>query len=181
MKDLKDFDIPFIGLKDGSHTFEYHIDKKFFEVFQFDEFNDSNVTVVVNLVKKPTLLEVDFTATGSVNVFCDLTNEPFEQEINGTLPLIIKFGDEFNDDNEDILIIPYDSYKVNIAQYIYELIVLSVPIKRIHPKVADGTLENETLKKLKELEVKKEKSVEETNSTDPRWDKLKDLITGKNT
>lgn len=180
MKDLKQFNIPFVGLKEGSHKFEYQIDKMFFKAFQFDEFNSSDVTVVVNFVKKSTLLELTFTATGTVNVLCDLTNEPFDQQISGTFPLIIKFGAEFNNDDEEVLIIPYDSYQVNIAQYIYELIVLSVPIKRVHPKVVDGTLENETLKKLKELELKEEKSVE-NDTTDPRWDKLKDLLTGKNT
>ncbi len=178
MKGLKEFDIPFIGLKEGSHKFEYHIDQKFFDTFNFDEFNSSNVNVKVNFVKKSTLLEINFTATGSVNVLCDLTNEPFDQEINGDFPLVVKFGEEFNDENDEILIIPYDSHKVNVAQYIYELIVLAVPNKRIHPKVIEGTLENETLKKLRELEPKESKSVE---NTDPRWDKLKDLITGKNT
>jgi hypothetical protein len=42
----------------------------------------------------------------------------------------------------------------------------------------DGTLESETLDKLEELEIKVEKTVEET---DPRWDKLKNLITEKKT
>ncbi|MCG8752955.1 DUF177 domain-containing protein, partial [Tenacibaculum finnmarkense] len=43
MKDLKNFDIPFVGLKEGSHLFTYQIDKKFFEAFQFDEFDDANI------------------------------------------------------------------------------------------------------------------------------------------
>ena len=43
MKDLKEFNIPFVGLKEGSHLFEYQIDKKFFESFQFDEFNNTNL------------------------------------------------------------------------------------------------------------------------------------------
>ena len=30
MKDLKEFDISFMGLKDGMHQFEYKIEKKFF-------------------------------------------------------------------------------------------------------------------------------------------------------
>ncbi|TYQ00044.1 uncharacterized metal-binding protein YceD (DUF177 family) [Tenacibaculum adriaticum] len=180
MKDLKQFNIPFIGLKEGSHTFEYQIDKKFFEAFQFDEFNNAQIKVDISFIKKSTLMELNFKAKGTVNVPCDTTNEPFDLEFEGDLLLIVKFGPEYNDDNEDILVLPHEAYEINVAQYIYELIVLSVPTKRIHPKVLDGTMESETLKKLEELEIKEDKIVEE-ESTDPRWDKLKDLLTGKNT
>ncbi len=179
MKNLKQFNIQFVGLKEGTHQFEYHIDNKFFDVYNFDEFNNSNIDVVVELEKKTTLLELDFLAKGTVNVPCDLTGELFDLEIEGSFPLIVKFGQEFNDDNDEVLIIPHEQYQINVAQYIYELIVLSVPTKRVHPKVIDGTMESETLEKLKELEYKEEKSVED-DLTDPRWNKLKDLLTGKN-
>lgn len=180
MKDLKHFNIPFVGLKEGDHLFEYQIDNTFFEAFQFDEFFDANVNVAIHLKKKTTLLELEFSVKGTVNVACDVTSEPFDQEVKGTLPLVVKFGPEFNDENEDILILPYEEYQVNTAQYIYELIVLSVPQKRVHPKVLDGTMESEALKRLEELEINEHKPVEE-EATDPRWDKLKDLLTEKKT
>lgn len=180
MKDLKHFNIPFVGLKEGNHLFQYQIDNTFFEAYQFDEFYDANLNVAIQLIKKTTLLELSFSVTGTVNVACDVTSEPFDQEVEGVLDLVVKFGPEFNDENEDILIVPYEEYQINVAQYIYELIVLSVPQKRVHPKVLDGTMKSEALKKLKELEINEHKPVEE-ESTDPRWDKLKDLLTEKNT
>jgi len=176
MKDLKDFNIQFVGLKEGEHSFQYTIEKKFFEAFHYEEFNETNVSVDLTFVKKTTLLELFFKADGFVEVPCDVSNELYQQPVKGELKLVIKFGPEFNDDNEDILIIPHEEYQVNVAQYIYEMIVLAVPNKRVHPKVLDGTLESEALKKLKELEINKEKTVD---NTDPRWDKLKDLITEK--
>ena len=180
MKGLKQYTIPFVGLKEGSHQFQYQIENTFFEEFQYEEFNATNVKVDVEFVKKSTLFEILFSVNGYVNVPCDLTSEPFDQEIEGEFKLIVKFGQEFNDDNEEILIIPFEEYQLNIAQYIYELIILSVPKKRVHPDVLNGTMKSETLEKLKELEINKEKSVED-EATDPRWDKLKDLLTGKNT
>ncbi|CAM1365443.1 YceD family protein [Tenacibaculum xiamenense] len=179
MKDLKDFNIPFIGLKQGSHLFEYQISKKFFEAYNFDEFNDCDVQVTIDLAKKSTFLELDFNVKGSVNVPCDVTNELFDQEVKGDLHLIVKFGHEFNDDNDDVLIIPHEEYQINVSQYIYELIILSVPNKRVHPKVLDGTMESEALKRLEELRIKENNTAEEQDSTDPRWDKLKDLLTDK--
>ncbi len=177
MKNLKEYNIQFVGLKEGTHQFEYHIDNKFFDIYNYDEFNKSSIDIEVEFVKKSTLLELKFKAKGSVNVPCDLTGEAFDLEIEGEFPLIVKFGQEFNDDNDEVLIIPHSEYQVNVAQYIYELVVLSVPAKRIHPKVLDGTMKSETLEKLEELEYKEPEGAVE--DIDPRWHKLKDLLTGK--
>ena len=175
MKDLKEFNIPFVGLKEGKHLFEYKIDNTFFELYDYNEFEKSSINVTLEFVKKSTLFELEFTASGSVNVPCDVTNEYFDLEITATLPLVVKFGQEYNDENEEILILPHEVYQFSVAQFIYEMIVLGIPSKRVHPKVLDGTMETEALE---QLEIKEEKTVE---TTDPRWDKLKNLITEKKT
>ena len=175
MKDLKEFNIPFVGLKEGKHLFQYKVDNTFFELYNYNEFEKSLINVALEFVKKSTLFELNFTASGTVNVPCDVTNEYFDLEITATLPLVVKFGQEYNDDNEEILILPHEVYQFSIAQFIYEMIVLGIPNKRVHPKVLDGTMETEVLE---QLEIKEEKTVE---TTDPRWDKLKNLITEKKT
>ena len=177
MKALKVYTIQFVGLKEGAHSFEYEIEDSFFDLFEYDEFNDVRIKAEVELVKKTTLLELKFKASGSVNVNCDLTNEPYDQEINNELDLIVKFGDAFNDENEEILILPHGEYELNVAQYIYELIVLSVPSKRIHPGVKDGTLKSDILEKLKELSP--EGLQKNKEDIDPRWNTLKKLLTDK--
>ncbi|WP_438972394.1 YceD family protein [Polaribacter sp.] len=178
MKDLRQFNIQFVGLKEGKHEFNYAIDNKFFEAFNFDDYNSTSIKVSLHFIKKSTLFELTFVAEGTVEVPCDVTNEMYDQEIDSELPLVVKFGPEFNNDNEEILILPHEAYEFNVAQFIYEMIVLAVPNKRVHPKVVDGTMESEALNKLKELEIKEEKTVE---TTDPRWDKLRNLITEKKT
>ena len=178
MKHLKEFNIQFVGLKEGSHLFEYEINNTFFEAFNYDEFESSSIKISLDFIKKSTLLELTFTAIGYVEVPCDVTNELYKQEVDDSLHLVVNFGEEFNDDNEEILILPHEAYEFSVAQYIYELIVLSVPNKRVHPKVLDGTMDSEILSKFEELEIKEVETVEET---DPRWDKLKNLITEKKT
>ena len=175
MKDLKEFNIPFVGLKEGKHLFQYKVDNTFFELYNYNEFEKSSIIVALEFVKKSTLFELNFTASGTVNVPCDVTNEYFDLEITATLPLVVKFGQEYNDENEEILILPHEVYQFSVAQFIYEMIVLGIPNKRVHPKVLDGTMETEALE---QLEIKEEKTVE---TTDPRWDKLKNLITEKKT
>ncbi|UMB60003.1 DUF177 domain-containing protein [Lutibacter sp. A80] len=185
MKDLKKFDISFIGLKDGVHQFEYNIGKEFFDFFNYEEFYNSNVNVSLSFLKKPTLFELEFTFSGSVEVACDITNELFQQPIETSIFLIVKFGDEFNNENEELLIIPHSDYKLNIAQYIYEAIVLAVPIKKVHPGVEDGTLKSEILDKLNEFKIKDNNTEEnhldvDSNAIDPRWNKLKSILIEKN-
>lgn len=178
MRNLKEFTIPFVGLKQGKHGFEYSIDNKFFEHFEYDEFNSSDLKIDLILDKKSTMMELTFKASGTVNIYCDLTNEPYDQPIDSDLFLVVKFGQEYNDDNEDLLILPHGEFEVNVQQYIYELIVLAVPSKRVHPGVIDGSLRSEVLEKLEELSPK-EKEVIEEEDIDPRWNKLKNLLNDK--
>lgn len=183
MKDLKIFDISFIGLKDGNHQFEYKIEKAFFDFFNYDEFYNSNVQVVLSFFKKATMFELNFVCKGWVEVDCDLTGERFQQIIDANIDLVVKFGEDYNDENEELLIIPHSQFKINVAQYIYEAIVLSVPIKKIHPGVIDGTLQSDILEKLKEFEInsyEEDQTEEETNrEIDPRWNKLKEYTNRK--
>ncbi len=178
MKKFKEFEIPFVGLKQGKHQFDFEIKKKFFDAFEFDEYNNADVKVKLILDKKSNMLELTFENKGSVNVNCDLSNEPYDQKIKGKLHLLVKFGEEYNDENEEILIIPHGEHQINVAQYIYEMIVLSVPSKRVHPGVKDGTLSTEILEKLEEFQPKEEKKNND-GETDPRWDQLKKLLTDK--
>jgi uncharacterized metal-binding protein YceD (DUF177 family) len=180
MKNTKEYLIPFIGLKLGKHNFEYQIDNSFFEIFDYNEYQDSNIKVNVVLDKKSTFLELSFKHKGYVNVPCDLTSEDFNLAVKGKMKLIVRFGEEFNNDNEELLILPHGEFEIDIAQYVYEMIVLSVPLRRVHPGVKDGTLQTEALQKLNELAVSEEKEeIKEEENIDPRWDKLKQLLTDK--
>lgn len=175
MSKIKEYLIPFVGLKLGKHKFEYQINNTFFEIFDYTEFENSDIKVIIVLNKKSNMLEIDFKHAGTVNVPCDLTNESFDLPIKGKMKLIVGFGDTYNNDNEELLILPFGEFEINVAQYIYEMIVLSIPTKRIHPGIKDGSLKTEALTKLKELKIEHKKE----KDTDPRWDKLKQLLTDK--
>jgi len=179
MKQLNEFLIPFVGLKLGKHQFEYQVNKKFFDDFNYDDFESCDIKVNVVLEKKSSMLELNFKHKGSVHVPCDLTGEMFDLPIKGKLRLVVQFGDEFNNDNDELLILPHGEHQVDISQYVYEMIVLSIPLKRVHPGIKDGTLQTPALDKLKELTVKEKKKEEQQEDTDPRWDKLKNLLTDK--
>jgi uncharacterized metal-binding protein YceD (DUF177 family) len=173
----KEFIIPFAGLNLGKHQFKYQISNSFFESFSYEEFNSSMIDITADLVKTSTIMELTLKAKGTVNVNCDLSSEPYDQPLTGELDLVIKFGDEYDDDYEDIVVLPHGEHQLDISQFIYEMIVLAVPQKRIHPGVLDGSLKSELLDKLRDLDPSGSKDQEKKN--DPRWDALKKLLTNK--
>lgn len=179
MKVNNEYLIPFSGLKAGKHQFNFKINQEFLKRFDFEEFNSCHSDVSVVLEKKINMLELHFKHKGYANVPCDLTNEDFDMPVKGSMKLIVKFGEEYNDDNEEMLILPHGEFELDVSQYIYEMFVLSVPNKRIHPGIKDGTLKSEILDKLEELSVKEKEENTDNSETDPRWDKLKQLLTDK--
>ena len=174
METNADFDIQFSGLKDGVHTFDFQLSEPFFENFDNEEFNAVQATVVVNFHKKPTLMEAELSLKGLVNVNCDLTNEPFDLPVSNSFQLVIKFGPAYSDDHEDMIVLPHGSHQFNLTQQLYELLVLSVPQKRVHPAVEDGTMNSEVLEKLDQLKPSANNHSSQ-HETDPRWDALKKL------
>lgn len=171
----KEFVIPFAGLKLGMHQFSFKVKNTFFSTFGYEEFNDADFEIIADLEKTATVMELTLRGKGHANVNCDLSSEPFDLPIDSELELVIKFGEAFNDDAEDILVLPHGEHEVDIAQYIYEMIVLAVPQKKIHPGVTDGSMKSEILDRLKEMEL--DPNRKKDNENDPRWDALKNLLT----
>lgn len=170
MLEIKDFDIAFKGLSLGSHTFDYELNDAFFELFDYDELSHFDLQAKVTLLKTERMLTLSFQVSGTVQAICDVSAEPFVLPLERSFTLHVKFGPEENKDDDELWILHEDEYKINVAQVLYEEMVLAIPVKRIHPDVENGTLENEIMKKLREQKTENKKEI------DPRWDKLKDLL-----
>jgi len=199
MNNEKDFLIPFVGLKLGKHHYDFHIEKDFIKSFGYDDFDEINVNVTLELNKKATHLELIFDHNGFVTLPCDVTNEVFDLPLTGQLKLIVKFGEEYNDDNEDMLILPFSEFQIDVKQYLYEMIVLSIPVKRIHPDIVVEQDDEDELDFLDEEDLDflesiddddddfdendndsdENESAKQNDIIDPRWEKLKQLLTDK--
>lgn len=183
MKELSQFKIAISGLKQGIHQFVYDINKTFFTYFDYDEFWDASIKLDIELIKKSTFIELFLHIKGQVGVHCYVTNEPFMQAIEDSYELVVKYGEDYDNEQEDILVIPYNSHEIDIKQQVYETILLSLPARLVHPGVEDGSLESDILDKLDELRIDEaplEDDEEDSNrDIDPRWDELKKLLTDK--
>lgn len=166
---LERYEIPLNGMKMGPHRFEFKAGKKFFEQIENTEIKEGSVDVVVDLVREERLMDLHFDLVGKVVVPCDRCNEPIEVEIKGKERLILKLGDRFEEEDDEIQIIPENLHTINLTPFIYEYIALLIPVRKVHPEDVQGNSQcnPEILKKLRELNEKKE--------VDPRWEALNKL------
>jgi uncharacterized protein len=166
------YTIPLSGLKEGHHTIDFEIDKKFFEEFEESEVKEGSLIANVEIDKRSTHLDMIIRISGSVKISCDRCLEPFLQPIQSENRLLVKFGKSIEDIDPDIISVPADEHELNLQQHVYEFIMLAIPIKRVHPadKKGKSTCDPVMLKKLEELIIEEEKV------NDPRWDELKKLM-----
>ncbi len=175
MNYLSQYTIPFSGLKEGMHLFDFSADDRFFAEFGESEITKGSVTVQVKLERRSTYLKLTFTHKGEVELICDRCLEAYSQPVKGVNPMLVKFSETETDDGDEIIFIHPGSHQVEVAQLIYEFIVLSVPIRHVHPdgKNGDSLCNPEMLHKLDEFRAP---DLHESPATDPRWNDLKKII-----
>ena len=174
MKNRIDTEIQFSGLKPGNYQYNYALTKEFFAAFDNDILSDGEVNFEVNMEKKERLLIFTFTFSGKIKTTCDRCLGDLEVPVNGKETLCVKFSDDEESDNEDIVILPESAYKIDLAPWLYEYVVVAKPMQCIHPDDENGnsTCDPEMLKYLQQQE---EEPMEEEPIIDPRWDKLREI------
>ena len=164
--------IKFSGLKDGVHLFNYELGNKFFKNFDYYDFNDAKLFAKLELEKQPTLLNLKFSFNGEIEVQCDVSMESFDLKLETEHAVVVKFKDDIISTDDKVIFMPAGSHSIDVSHLIYESIILAVPQKKVHPGIENGSLKSEIVEKLEALRPKKIFK----EKTDPRWDKLKDLL-----
>jgi len=175
MKYLSQYTIPFSGLKEGKHLFDFSADHRFFAEFEESEIEKGSVSVQVELEKRTTYLRLTFILKGEVELICDRCLERYLQPIESRNLMLVKFSETETDDGDEVIYIHPAAYQVEVAKLIYEFIVLSIPIRHVHPEDSEGIsrCDPEMLRKLEEY---KATDLPENNPIDPRWNDLKNII-----
>ncbi|MFA5620974.1 MAG: DUF177 domain-containing protein [Weeksellaceae bacterium] len=176
MEKIKDYNLSFGGLKLGENEFVFKITQPFFDLFEFNQdFRSPELEIRMLLDKKNNFLDLKPELHGSVELDCDLTNEAYRQEISGTTEILVKFGEEFDDSDDEVWILPQGENKVNVAQLFYEMTLLALPAKRIHPDVLHGKSHSDMLELLEKYSPEAEENLNDEEVADPRWEQLKKL------
>lgn len=133
------YTLKFKGLSVGTHHFEYTVDDAFFAAFETSEIHRGDVKVALDVDRQSSMLTFDFRMTGDVEVTCDRCLGEFRMPVAYTGRLLVKFVEEAPEESDgEVLWLHPSETEVDLAQYIYESIVLSLPYQRVHPLDAAG-------------------------------------------
>lgn len=143
MKKSRVFEIAYVGLREGAHTYEYQIDQKFLVDMGYEGNDINNLECTVKLIfdKKVNFFQLHFDIDGKANVACDRCGDPLELILWDEYKLIVKLTN--NEDladsiEEDVVFIPFNETIIDVSEWIYEFILLSLPMQRIHKEDEKG-------------------------------------------
>lgn len=186
MSKFEPYNIVLKDLKSDTTHFEFVLDDAYFKKIDSPEVQKGNVNAKVTVVKKAAVFELQFLLEGLVLIPCDRCLDDMEQPIQYKDKLQVKFGSRFAEENE-IVIVPESDGSINVAWFLYEFIVLNIPMKHVH---APGECNKTMVTKLRR-HITRQKDDEdddsmldfdddddvnvEDNQVDPRWEGLQNL------
>lgn len=143
MKHNREFEIAWQGLKPGPHTLVYDIDDRFMQERGCgEEFSNWDAQVKLIFDKHEGFFMLHFDIGGKVTVPCDRCGDPFQLDLWDEFNLVIKLTSEETDDTDDeddVVFIPRSETVIDLSTWLYEYVMLSVPLQHIHPDRPDGT------------------------------------------
>jgi uncharacterized metal-binding protein YceD (DUF177 family) len=178
------------NMKEEVLMYDYLLDNKFFIDIDGAEFQKGKVKVHLTVEKMSMMFELNFEINGIAVVPCDRCLDDMDLPVTTQNRLIVKFGKDFSEESDEVVVIPENEGVINLAWFMYEFIALSLPIKHVH---APGKCNKLMSSKLRKHSVKSEVDEEyfvtdegddiiisdgdsSDNETDPRWDVLKGLV-----
>ena len=182
MPHRREFEIAFVGLKPGVHEFSYEISDKFFVTYHEQDFKNCKAHINLWLDKKSSFMNLKFEIGGTMEVSCDRCNSNLPLELWDEFNIIVKMVEEpevmnQQEEDPDVYYISQSESHFDIANWIYEFIVLSIPmLKTCGYEKMDGPLCNQSaLEALKKLETEEKKEVEKENPIWKGLEKFKDF------
>ena len=170
MKTLKEYDLMLKTLPQGSHTFSYHLDDKFFTAMESDDIKGGSVDAELVVESRVGSYELTFSMSGEVTIECDRCLDDMTHIVEAGYHTFVRYGDEFDDSNDDLIVIPESDNSLNISRMLYDTVVLSIPFRHVHD---EGEC-NEAMSRILE-EHSAEASADDNDEIDPRWEALKNF------
>ena len=181
------------GMKENHAHYDFLLDNAFFAAIDSPELQKGKVTVQVDVKKTAQAFELSFNSQGTVVVLCDRCLDEMDQEISSTDKIFVKFGAEYADEGDNLIIVPEDEGDINVAWIMYEYIALAIPMKHVHaPGKCNKTMSGKLNKYLRtsaddmdEMEPVDDSAEDESNIVsdeenekpiDPRWSELQKLL-----
>ena len=180
------FNLPLKTLSAGTHEFNYKLDKQFFADMEYADVRDADLDVHLKVVYHNDIYSLNFVIKGSITMLCDRCLDDLVIAIDTTYDINVEYGDDYNDESDDLLIIPSSDNNLNVSYMLFDTVVLVIPIKHVHPMGKCNRQMSALLKKHRAGIVEDDAdiddaiydsidSIDDSVPTDPRWAALKGL------
>lgn len=184
------YKLPLKSLTQGKHAFQYHLDKEFFTNMENPDIHDADLTVDLTVDYNGQYYLLDFAVTGEVVLICDRCLDDLHFPIEAGYHITVQYGEDYNDESDEVLQIPESDNYLNVAYMIYDTVVLAIPLKHVHPLGKCNRQMSAMLKKHRAGIAGEDADLEETliqemdsmdsgddapAGSDPRWDALRKL------
>lgn len=127
------YSIAYKGLKNGLHEVDFDVDGALFKAYESKEIKDGRCKVHVAIDKSDTQLILDVAIDGHVVCECDRCLEDCTIPVHFDGRLTVFVSDHQGEYDGDNMWVSPDEEDIDLMQYIYESIVLSLPYRRVHP------------------------------------------------
>ena len=171
MCSLEQFKVDLKRLTDEVTTLEFDLDNRFFTALDSSELRQGTLHVSVSIRKTTGFFELQFHTEGTVTVTCDRCLDDMDQPISTDNRLVVKLGTAYSEE-DDVITVAEDEGILDTSWFIYEFIMLAIPIKHVH---APGKCNPAMSKVLEELSTDRSSDEESNQPIDPRWSKLTEL------
>jgi uncharacterized metal-binding protein YceD (DUF177 family) len=173
VKKRTDYLVRFSELKSDEETFEFLLEDSFFNTFESTDWESGMIVVVVTIRKRPDGITIDFTMQGDLSVVCDRCLDLLVLPVTVHQQLFVKYGSFYEELDDNIVVVAKEDNQIDLSGYFYDYLLLSIPVKKVHPSDENGIsyCNSKMIEKLQEYIIDEEK-----DETDPRWDDLKKLM-----
>ncbi len=128
------FKVQLASLHDGHHEQDFEITTEFFKNMENADVLWSDVKVHLDLIKKNDTYDCTFHCKGMMHIPCDRCLDPLDHEVDTEYHVIVKYGEDYDDGADNLLVIPYSNNYLNVAYILYDTLLLTIPLRHVHPQ-----------------------------------------------
>jgi uncharacterized protein len=131
VESLEDLDVEFVKYNMGTHTLNFVLNSEFFNLFETSSLQKGNLQAKVEFEKKINSLTFDINVLGNVQTECDRCLKYISIPIESSFKLIVKITTEPVEEDENLTFITPTEHKFNLGYYLYEMIHLAMPMRKV--------------------------------------------------
>ena len=174
----------------GLNNFEFALTKQFFANMENSEVRDADLAVNLRVDNAGEYYDFDFKVSGTLTIICDRCLDDLVIPVDTDYHLVVKYGEEYNDESDEVLEIPESDSFINVAYMLYDTAMLAIPIKHVHPAGKCNRAMSQILRQhraaeegedeMSDVEMIGDDMGDDSGAIDPRWEQLRNLKDNNN-